>query len=263
MTTDLHLHTTASDGRLTPVELVDWAKSKGLELISITDHDTVDGLEDGMRRAKELGVGFVKGIELSAYSICDVHVLGYNFDTCVEFFEELEAVKGLRKERNIKIGQKLSSLGVKLDIDFSSNGLGRMNIAREMVAEGYVKDIGEAFDKYLATGAKAYVESKRITPIAAVKLIKKYGGFASVAHPKKFLTEKRLELIISGLKPYGLDGLEVYYPGHSQADVTELARIAKKYRLTPTGGSDFHGDEDKNFSVWFDSSILKALNVRL
>lgn len=139
------------------------------------------------------------GIEFSTYSICEIHILGYNIDyKNPDFVQELQKVKDLRKERNVRIGQKLQDLGIKLDIDFASDGLGRMNMARELVKKGYCKDINDAFDTYLKPGAKAYCEAKRLTPVEAVKLIKKYGGVASVAHPKKYLLDKRLDICWAG-----------------------------------------------------------------
>lgn len=177
MKADLHVHTTKSDGSLTPREVVRWAKNKGLDVMAITDHDSVAGLDEGRDEAKKLGIKFVGGIEFSTYSICEIHILGYNIDyKNPDFVQELQKVKDLRKERNVRIGQKLQDLGIKLDIDFASDGLGRMNMARELVKKGYCKDINDAFDTYLKPGAKAYCEAKRLTPVEAVKLIKKHGG---------------------------------------------------------------------------------------
>lgn len=188
MKADLHVHTTKSDGSLTPREVVRWAKNKGLDVMAITDHDSVAGLDEGRDEAKKLGIKFVGGIEFSTYSICEIHILGYNIDyKNPDFVQELQKVKDLRKERNVRIGQKLQDLGIKLDIDFASDGLGRMNMARELVKKGYCKDINDAFDTYLKPGAKAYCEAKRLTPVEAVKLIKKYGGGCIRRTPEKIL----------------------------------------------------------------------------
>lgn len=262
MKADLHVHTTKSDGSLTPREVVRWAKNKGLDVMAITDHDSVAGLDEGRDEAKKLGIKFVGGIEFSTYSICEIHILGYNIDyKNPDFVQELQKVKDLRKERNVRIGQKLQDLGIKLDIDFESDGLGRMNMARELVKKGYCTDINDAFEKYLRPGAKAYCEAKRLTPVEAVKLIKKYGGFASVAHPKKYLLDKRLDILLGGLKQFGLDGMELNYPSHNEQDRRNFSELMKKYRLLPTGGSDFHGDEDKNFVYDLDPRTAKKLHV--
>ena len=262
MISDLHLHTTASDGKLTPAEIVHWAKDSGLEVIAVTDHDTVDGTQEAEEEAKRLDVRFVRGIEISTYAVSEVHILGYNIDyKNADFLSALENVKQMRVARNIAIGAKLANLGIKLDMDFGGNGVGRMNIAREMVREGVCQDVNEAFDKYLTVGAKAYCSVRRVTPIEAVKLIEGCGGFASIAHPKKYLLDGRLEMLISGLKPIGLKGLEVYYPGHSDKDIAQLLGLCKRYGLLPTGGSDYHGDEDKNFKCQLDARTAKALHV--
>ena len=260
MIADLHIHTTASDGKLTPVEAVLWAKSRAIDVMAITDHDSVGGLEEGSRAAKEAGIRFVNGIELSCYTVCEVHILGYNFDYHdAAFLQRLQDVKEMRRERNVLIGQKLARLGVTPDIDFTAEGLGRMNIARRLVEEGYVRDVSEAFERYLGVGGKAFAESRRLTPKSAVKMLKEAGAFCAIAHPKKFLLDGRLDLLVSGLKPEGLDGLEVNYPGHTDQDKAALSAMCKRYGLLPTGGSDYHGDEDKNFDFELDPRTARRL----
>lgn len=259
---DLHIHTTASDGSMTPAKVVEWAKKGGLDVMAITDHDSVAGLAEGKKKADELGIKFVPGIELSAFSVCEIHILGYNIPyENPEFLAALDGVQNQRIERNKLIGEKLKAHGITIDIDFSAKGVGRMNMAREMVKKGYVKDVSEAFDKWLGTGGKAYAEAKRLTPIDAVKLIKSFGGFASVAHPKKYLLDGRLEMLIEGLKRFGLDALEVNYPSHTDKDKQELVALTKKYRLLETGGSDFHGDEDKDYTFMLSDYTRRALRI--
>ncbi|MDE7373380.1 MAG: phosphatase, partial [Clostridia bacterium] len=193
----------------------------------------------------------------------EVHVLGYNIDyKNPDFIKELNAVKDMRRVRNIEIGKRLASYGVKLDINFEDNGVGRMNIARAMVERGYVRDIPEAFDNYLGVGGKAYCASKRITPKQAVELIVRYGGFASLAHPKRYLLDKRLDGILAELAPAGLRGLEVNYPSHYDSDKDALRLQCKKYGLLPTGGSDFHGEEEKHFTFNLDMRVIDALKIQ-
>lgn len=262
MLADLHIHTAASDGKLTPSQAVEWAKGNGVEIVAITDHDTVGGLDEGEQAAREQGLHFVRGIELSAQSFCDVHILGYGIDSHNEaFLSELDKIKRLRIERNIKIGRRLADCGVKLDFDFEAFGIGRMNMARAMVAQGFVKDVNEAFDVYLGTKGKAYCSSVRITPEQAVQLINDAGGFASIAHPKRYLLDKRLEKLLCALVPYGLKGLEVNYPTHFDSDKNALRQLCRKYGLLPTGGSDYHGDEDKSFVFHLDLRVIKELNL--
>lgn len=262
MLADLHIHTTASDGKMTPTEVVKWAKNSGIEIMAITDHDTVDGLDEGEQIAREEGIRFVRGIEISSQSYCEVHVLGYGMDCNNPLFKrELDKIKELRTARNITLGKKLSELGVKPDMDFEARGVGRMNIARAMVAQGYVADINEAFDKYLGSKGKAYCESQRITPRQAVELIANAGGFASLAHPKRYLLDKRLDKLLAELVPCGLKGLEVNYPGHYDNDKDALRNLCRHYGLLPTGGSDFHGEEDKKFAFHLDMRVIEALNI--
>ncbi len=262
MKADLHIHTTASDGAMSPTKIVQWAKKSGIEAMAITDHDTVSGIDEAKIEASKAGIRFVVGIEISAYSNTEIHILGYGIDyKNANFVEELDAVQNYRIQRNVRIGQKLKELGVTLDFDFEAKGVGRMNIARQMVKEGYAGDINEVFAKYLGVGALAYFATRRVMPIEAVKLIKKYGGVACIAHPKKFLQDGRLEMLISGLKPFGLDGLEVDYPGHSEQDKKALNALCAKYRLVATGGSDFHGEEDKDFTIELDDRTAKRLKM--
>lgn len=260
MKADLHTHTTCSDGSKTPSQIVQWAKDKGIEVLSVTDHDSVDGLDEARDEACQAGLKFVPGIEFSTFSICEIHILGYNIDyKNPDFVQELRIVKDLRIARNLLIGEKLKRLGIKIDIDFSVDGLGRKNMACEMVKRGYCRDIAEAFEKYLGTRGLAYCESKRLTPVEAVRLIKKYGGFSSVAHPKRYLLDNRLDMLLEGLKKFGLDGLELNYPSHTEQDKLSFGRLAQKHGLLPTGGSDYHGDEDKDFVFELDKRTEKRI----
>lgn len=264
MKVDLHIHTTASDGLLSPTEIVKWAKDGGLKCIAITDHDTVDGVDEAIAEGRKLGVFVVPGIEISSFSNCEIHVLGYNIDyKNPAFCEELEKVKLLRKERNGIILDKLSALGIEVGIDKNADGIGRLNIAKAMLDRGYVKDVNDAFERYLGPRGKVFTEVKRITPLEAVSMIKRYGGVASIAHPKKYLLDKRLEILVGGLKKFGLDGIEAYYPRHTVQDEADLIRLVNKYKLIPTGGSDYHGYEDKYFQVDLDTRTARALKIKI
>ncbi|MEG2688079.1 MAG: PHP domain-containing protein [Clostridia bacterium] len=260
MRADLHTHTTASDGSMTPAQVVERAKFGGLDVVAVTDHDTISGIDEALNVGKELGVRVIPGIEISTYSNCEIHILGYNIDYLnPDFLQELDQIKKYRVARNLEIEKLLKAQNVNVDIDFLGDGLGRMTIARAIVSARYASDINDAFKKYLGIGGTAYTEAKRMTPVGAVSLIKKYGGLSSIAHPKKYLLDKRLEMLISGLKKFGLDGLEVYYPSHTDADNIALNKIASRFKLLPTGGSDFHGEGDKIFSIDFDARLEKSL----
>lgn len=257
---DLHTHTTNSDGLNTPSQVVEWAKDRGIEVLAITDHDSVGGLDEGYETAKKLGVSFIGGIEFSTYQNCEIHILGYNFDyKNPAFVQELQKIKQLRIERNIEIGNKLKGFGIDLDLDFSKEGLGRKIIAYEMVKEGYCKDKQEAFEKWLGIYGKAYCPHKRMTPAEAVSLVKKYGGKSSMAHPKRYLLDSRLETFVRTLKDCGLDGIEAKYPTHTEKDVKELVALANKYGLFITGGSDRHDGDEQEFCCGIEKRTIERL----
>lgn len=263
MKADLHLHTSASDGALSPAETVAHIASLGAELIAVTDHDTVDGLDEAAAAARDAGVKFVPGIEISARSNGEIHILGYDIDYKNPLFvQKLQAVKEQRRLRNIAIGERLAALGVAPEMDFEAKGVGRKNIAAAMVAEGKVASVQEAFDRYLGQQGAAYVAAERITPLAAVGLIAEFGGVPVLAHPKKYLLARTLGLLTSGLSPFGLAGIEVFYPGHTAADIAALTAEARRMGLVVTGGSDYHGDEEKNFVCSLPPDTLRALGVK-
>ena len=164
--------------------------------------------------------------------------------------------------RNIAIGERLAALGVAPEMDFEARGVGRKNIAAAMVAEGKVASVQEAFDRYLGQQGAAYVAAERITPLAAVGLIAEFGGVPVLAHPKKYLLARTLGLLTSGLSPFGLAGIEVFYPGHTAADIAALTAEARRMGLIVTGGSDYHGDEEKNFVCSLPPDTLRALGVK-
>lgn len=263
MICDLHLHTNASDGLLSPTQMVNWAKEGGIDAIAVTDHDTVSGVDEAIAEGAKVGLKVLAGIEISSFSNFEIHMLGYNIDyKNPDFIDELNELKERRKDRNELILSKLSALGMKVEINARENGIGRMNIARKMIECGYVKDANEAFDRFLAPNRPAYAEVKRVTPLGAVKLIKKYGGIASIAHPKKYLSDGTLDMLVGGLLPFGLDAIETDYPSHSPKEKAALNSLARKYGLLTTGGSDFHGEEDKLFRVTLSHETEKALRLK-
>jgi len=249
MSIDLHTHSTTSDGTMSPADLVKYAYKKGLSAIAITDHDTIDGIDEGVAAGNILGIEVVPGIELSVkYSDHNVHLLGYLFD-CHN--EELHlALKQLqigRYERNKKIIAKLNELG--LTIQFSelkktagSGQNGRPHIARLMIQKGFVKTMDEAFEKYLGQGGLAYASRFVYGVGEAIALIKNAGGVAILAHP--FQLDKATNDFpndVYQLRDMGLDGIEAYYPTHSRQFRKRLIALAEKNSLLLTGGSDFHG----------------------
>lgn len=247
---DLHSHTTASDGSLTPRELVARAASRRVSALAVTDHDTLDGLEEAIAAGREFGVEIVPGLEISAeYSPGTMHILGYyisldSSDLC----EQLTSLRRARDERNPRIIGKLRALGIDItleEVEQASGGkvVGRPHFARVMVEKGFVASAQEAFDRYLSKGAPAYVDKARLAPQAAIEAITRAGGVAVLAHPYQLKTRSAEELdkVIASLKEAGLDGMEVIYSRHSAAQIEDYRRLAARYGLMITGGSDFHG----------------------
>lgn len=250
MEVDLHMHSIHSDGTYTPEEIVKRAKKNGVKAISLTDHDTVDGVLDGERAAKEFGVEYIKGIEISCNDDgLEVHILGYflNLED-QKFISEIEELKLARDKRNMKIIENFKKLGIDIGVEelkkyAPGNIISRLHFANYLIDKGIVKDKNEAFSKYLGKTGLAYEAKENFPPERAVKIIKANGGFVSLAHP--LLVSKNdliLKNLIKKLVDYGLDGLEAQYKSFTKAEVKYLKKLAKKYKLLVTGGSDFHGD---------------------
>ena len=243
------MHSVYSDGADEIATIVSKAKEAGLGLIAVTDHDTVKGVPEALAEGEKQGLKVLEGIEMSTYAICEVHVLGYCVDIKSDvLLSKLSRIECQRKERIKTILANLEKYNIRLDESkiFDRNGtVGRMHIAKQLIAKGHCQTVTEAFERYLGERGLAYVPSKRMTPLEGVKLIKEAKGLATIAHPLLFMQRGVLEDLIGGLKTYGLDGLEVYYPTHTPADVTRLAEIARKHRLIATGGTDYHGVNKK------------------
>lgn len=245
---DLHLHTTASDGRCTPQELVTQSLQAGLTVIAVTDHDTTAGLAEARTAAGINGLRVVSGIEITAMEQGrDLHLLGYFVD---QDHEQLQAFLAIQRARRIArveaIGARLASLGVPVDIEpllerarrESGRSVGRPLIARAMVEAGHVLDTRQAFDRWLGNGCPAFVARAGPSPEDVIDVIHDAGGIASLAHPGK----ARLEARIPALADSGLDAIEVFHPDHDAALVDRYLGLAREMNLLVTGGSDFHGD---------------------
>ena len=243
---DLHLHTLASDGRLTPTQLVRLVAKHGLQTISITDHDSTEGLAEAYEAAKDFPhLRIIPGIEMSADIPGDeVHVLGYFLDYHDEQFQAT-----LREFRMGRVGraqimvEKLSVLGKPVEWDrvlhFAGDGsVGRPHIALAMVEAGYFREPKEAFEEYLGNDGLAYYDRPKLNPIESVEIIQRVGGVPVLAHPT-FMND--METGIANLKKVGLKGMEVYYAQYDDDTVRHLARLANEYDLIPCGGSDYHG----------------------
>jgi predicted metal-dependent phosphoesterase TrpH len=251
MSIDLHLHTTASDGTLSPTEIVRYAKQKRLEAIAITDHDTVEGVEEALLASKENGIEVVPGIEISAeYPNGTLHILGYYIDFKDKpFLEQLAVLQKARSERNPRIARKLQELG--LDIGYEevqqeagTGQVGRPHFAQVLVKKGFVHNIQEAFEKYLKKGASAYMDKFRFQVQDAITSILDSGGIPVLSHPFTLncRDEQELTFLIERWMDFGLQGIEVYYSEHNASQTRLYEKIADQYNLLTTGGSDFHGN---------------------
>jgi predicted metal-dependent phosphoesterase TrpH len=247
---DLHVHSTASDGTMSPAEVVRYAKKKGLRAIAITDHDTIEGLDEGMQEGQNIAFEVIPGVELSVDAPAGtMHVLGYLIDhTQAELREKLRLLQEVRMERNMKMVEKLDALGIPIELsevkDAPEHGqIGRPHFAHTLVKKGYARTLQDAFDRYLGKGKPAYVEKFRFTPEEAMHFIAAAGGITVLAHPFTLNQPQsnEFEALIIALKDKGLDGIEVFYPEHSEGQTKLYRSLAQKYGLIMTSGSDFHG----------------------
>ncbi len=247
---DLHIHSTASDGKLTAVQVVALAKETGFRCIALADHDSVGGIEEALVAGSEQGVEVLPCVELSTlYNDGEVHVLGYFIDwRSVELQKKLIKIMQCRIERARQMVNKLRKLG--LDVTWEevvsragSSFVGRPHIAKVLMAKKYISDIREAFtEDYIGKNGKAYVERYEISPEEAIEMIRNTGGVAVLAHPGFFKKQSKLERAdIEYLVGRGLQGVEVYHTKHDNKDVQKYKNISENIGLAITGGSDCHG----------------------
>jgi predicted metal-dependent phosphoesterase TrpH len=268
---DFHTHSTASDGRLTPTELVDEAVRCGLQGYAISDHDTLAGVEEASARASEFGLYYIPAVELSVdlHTGGSAHLLGYfpGADLSVlcspasEMSKALQYVINGRNTRNPAIVQKLQELGFditmkEVEAEAGNAVVGRPHIAAVLVKKGLVGSSEEVFGRYLGSGKAAYVERQRLGDYRAIELIRQAGGLPVLAHPKYIRAEgfRELGALVSSLVDAGLAGLEAYYPEQSEKMISFLEDVAGKHRLLLTGGSDFHGIKHQ-LPGWCDGSF--------
>ncbi|MCZ6703679.1 MAG: PHP domain-containing protein [Ignavibacteria bacterium] len=266
---DLHSHTNHSDGYFSPEELVNKAKDVGIDILSITDHDSINAIEKATEIGRELGVEIIPGVEISSdLRGIEVHILGYFIDItnkelehCLKFFREE------RIGRANNIVRKLNHLGLDISmadvIRFSKNSaVGRPHIAQAMLELGLVRSFQDAFNKYIKNGGPAYEGKVHLSPKSAFKIISDAGGLSFVAHPRHMS-----ENIIKELIDAGADGIEVIHPSHSK-ELTRFYRgIVNEYYLLESGGSDFHGgkrdDEDKFGKFFTTPIVVEAMRTRI
>jgi len=240
---DLHMHSTASDGARSPSEVVRAARDVGLSAIALTDHDTVDGIAEAQAEGDALGIRIVPGVELSAVEAdAETHLLGLHLREIGMLEARLHDLREMRLSRAGRIVAKLNELGIRVTLEAvlaqaGGGAVGRPHIARALVNEGWATDLRDAFDRYLGNGKAAFVPKEQLSIADAIMMIHDAGGLAILAHPGQAGTKQRVEALL----PLGLDGLEVRHPSHSAEDATRLLALVEHFRLTPSGGSDWHG----------------------
>lgn len=246
---DFHTHSTISDGRLTPAQLVDLAYRNGVRIMSLTDHDIVDGLPEAFEAAAHYpDFTLVPGIEMSTdVEGGEVHILGHFIDWQDQSFRaSLAQLQESRLGRARKMVDRLRQLGkaiewARVESYAGEGAVGRPHIALALVEAGHVANVNEAFDKYLSRTGPAYVEREKLFPRQVIEMISSVGGFATLAHPREFGAPTGFEPLLEELARDGLTGMEVYYQDYSPEDVESLRRLADRLGLIPLGGSDYHG----------------------
>lgn len=279
---DLHVHSIRSDGTLTPTELVDYAIDKGLSAIALTDHDTVDGIDEMMDYAKGRPIEIIPGIEYSTeYLNRDVHILGLFIDHKAPVFQEyLARFKQSRTDRNHKLCANLQGAGIDITYEelldaFPDAIITRAHYAKFLLDKGYVKSRNEAFDRYLGDHTPYFVHREKITPEEVIRVTLEAGGIPVLAHPTLYkLGREQLDILVHRLKDAGLMGMECIYSTYTPAEEAQMKALAKKYNLMQSGGSDFHGANKPGLELavgygrlYVDDSILtemkKALHTKM
>ena len=263
---DLHLHTTHSDGSLSPAEVLRLAHKAGVTALAITDHDIVSGIPDAISTGAELGVEIIPGVEISSYiGNSELHILGYCMDwQDPELIRRLTVLRESRHTRNPQIIERLRSLGLDVTYDevralAGTDSVGRPHIARLLMDKKYVTSAKEAFDRYLAEGRPGYVARELPKPADAIAWIRAAGGVAVLAHPTwAKVSGEGLNMLCTALKAEGLGGIEVHYSTHTKRQTTEYLDLAKRLNLLVTGGSDFHGITKPDIEVGTGRGDLKV-----
>ena len=266
---DLHLHSTQSDGSFSPTQVVQRAAELGLSAISLTDHDSVAGVQEAQNVGRDIGVEVIPGIELSTQEAgIDIHILGYFIDhENSDLLDYVQKFQDARRNRAEKIVARLNRLGVQITMaqvlyKAGDGAIGRPHVADVLVEEGFVFSHDHAFQKYLGYGKPAYQPKFVLTLREAVEIIHAAGGLASLAHPVLY----RRDALIPDLIKQGLDSIEVIHVRHDRADIRRYSDMAQHYGLLKTGGSDCHGDSRGQAvigTVQVPSIFLDAMKMRI
>lgn len=267
--TDLHMHSYYSDGYHSPEKLIEKAKNHGIQILSITDHDSVNGISEATEYAEKFGIEVIPGVEISTdIRDTEVHILGYFVEPKNKDLEHyLNFFREERYKRAIRIVKKLNILGLNITLDdvlvfAKDSAIGRPHIAQALLAKGQVKSFFEAFYKYIGNHAPAYERKVHLSPQSAFKIINDAGGLSFIAHPGNMP-----EILIKELIDAGVDGIEVIHPSHSPEQVKFYRGIVIEYFLLESGGSDFHGgkrEDDENLGKYYTSpKVVDTMRTRL
>ncbi|MGI6007430.1 MAG: PHP domain-containing protein [Ruminococcus sp.] len=262
---DLHVHSSCSDGTMTPSELVRYAIARNLSAMALTDHDTIKGIPEARQEADNLGLELIPGIEFSTnYRERDVHILGLNIDVTNRYFtDSLSQFLNSRDTRNQKMIALLQENGVDISRHimqqrFPDAVWTRAHFARYLLDEGYVKTMAEAFEKYIGDTACCYVPREKVTPFHAIRLIHEGNGIASLAHPFLYhFSGQELTDLVASLKKCGLDAIEAIYSTNRGMDESIARKLARQFGLKITGGSDFHGSNKPDIDLGSGRGNLK------
>ncbi len=254
---DLHVHSTASDGTLSPAQVVEEAKKAGLSAIALTDHDTVNGIEEALCAGEKNGICVIPGVELSCvYRGKEIHILGLFVNYQDPYFTcQLDKLLSVRIQRNQEMLRRFQADGFDITMDSLTKGnpqtvITRAHFARALVEKGYASSIEKAFQNYLQYGGKYCLRKELITPEQAMKVLTGNQAFPALAHPILYrLGWDATEELIAYLTDLGMKGLEVYHSSHNPSQSGKLRTIARQYGLLPTGGSDFHGANKPDISI--------------
>ncbi|MDO4298655.1 MAG: PHP domain-containing protein [Lachnospiraceae bacterium] len=262
---DLHVHSTRSDGTMTPAELIAHAAASGLSAFALTDHDNTDGIEEARQASITYGIEVIPGIEFSTeYQGCDIHIVGLEPDyQHPDFDRQIQYYRTERLRRNQKMIRKMADDGIDISYEQMADAFGetvwtRAHFARYLADHGYVSEMWDAFRTHIGDDCKYFVPREKVSPFEVTRLIRQFHGIPVLAHPFQYhFSEEELRILLTKLKTAGLIGMEVYYSTHSVSQENYLLSLCRELALLPSGGSDFHGTNKPDISIGTGKNNLR------